>query len=145
MALVAVAAIAGVARFLPNYPLTNAPDTPDAHYSQSDIDAQRFKYGSTGGEANLGFPLAMWQAAPLVCAETLKSVLGDRLASDYVARVRNYTARPNGGPDPIREDLSREGYKAFGIIYEKDPKTGSENDIPVGVSKRRVSACRASS
>ena len=137
VALVAVAAIAAAVRFLPNHPLTNPPDTPDAHHSQSDIDAQRFKYGSTGGEANLGFPLAMWQAAPLVCAETLKSVLGNRLASDYVSRVRNYKAQPNGGPDPIREDLSREGYKAFGIIYEKDQKTGSENDIPVGVSKRR--------
>ena len=51
--LVSLAYAAG--RFLPNYSMTDPPDAPDGKYSQAD-DEQRFKYGSTGGEANLGFP-----------------------------------------------------------------------------------------
>jgi hypothetical protein len=134
--------LAGVAyaalRFLPDHPLTDPADAPDGKYSQADIDAQRFKYGSTGGEANLGFPILMWQAAPLVCAETLKSVAGDRIAADYIARVRNYQPRADGGPDESRKALSREGYKALGLIYERDKEDPrKEMDIPVGASKRR--------
>ena len=41
------------------------------------------------------------------------------MAADYVTRVRNYTPRPNGEADETRKELSREGYKAFGMIYEK--------------------------
>jgi hypothetical protein len=96
-------------RFLPNHPITNLPDAPNDDYQQS-IDEERFKYGSTGGEANLGIPLAMWQAAPLVCAETLKSVVGDRMAPDYVTRVRSYPPQSRGGRDEKRHALSREGY-----------------------------------
>jgi hypothetical protein len=136
VAIVFSALALAAARFLPNYPLTNPPDSPDRNYSQKEIYEKRFKYGSTGGEANLGFPILMWEAAPLICPETLKKVVGKEIAADYVTRVRNYNAQPNGGPNETRLSLSREGYKAFGLIYEKE-KTGEENDIPVGVSKRR--------
>jgi hypothetical protein len=131
-------------RFLPNYPMTNPPDQPGPAYSQEQIDAQRFKYGSTGGEANLGIPLLIWQATPLICAETLKSVVGNRMAADYVARVRNYSPRPDRGPDPARLALSVEGYRALGLIFETDKgdiyqseKDGTPKSIPVGVSMRR--------
>lgn len=133
-AVVIVASAYGAWRFMPDKPLTN-PDESAGH-SQVYIDEQRFKYGSTGGEANLGFPFLMWQAAPLVCAETLKKVVGDQIAADFVTRVRAYTARANGGPDEARQGLSREGYTAFGIIYEKE-NGGQEKNIPVGVSMRR--------
>jgi mono/diheme cytochrome c family protein len=139
VAIVLSALALAAARFLPNYPLTNPPDRPDGNYAQKDIKdiyELRFKYGSTGGEANLGFPILMWEAAPLICPETLKKVVGNGIAADYVTRVRNYKAQPNGGPDETRLSLSREGYKAFGLIYEKE-QTGEEKDIPVGVSKRR--------
>jgi RoxA-like, cytochrome c-like/Cytochrome c len=133
--LVSLAYAAG--RFLPNYSLTDPPVAADGKYSQAD-DEQRFKYGSTGGEANLGFPILMWQAAPLVCAEKLKTMMGKRIAADYVARVRNYQPRADGGPDESRKALSREGYKAFGLIYEKDKEDPrKERDIPVGASMRR--------
>ena len=61
-------------RFLPNRPVVY--DTPEEH----------FKYGSTGGEVNLGFPLWIWQAMPLLCADFLPA---SRLAPDYRARVGN--------------------------------------------------------
>jgi mono/diheme cytochrome c family protein len=126
-------------RFLPNHPIPILPDKPNAKYSQLDrLDALRFKYGSTGGEANLGIPLPIWQATPLVCAETLKRVVDKRMAADYVARVRNYSARLDGGPDATRLALSREGYEAFGLIFDdSDGIDGKPVDIPVGVSKRR--------
>jgi hypothetical protein len=123
-------------RFLPNHPIPELPDQPNDRYSQADLDELRFKYGSTGGEANLGIPLAIWQATPLVCAETLKRIVGERMAADYVARVRNYSPRPRSGPDASRLALSREGYEAFGLIFEND-RDEKPMDIPVGVSKRR--------
>ena len=144
LALTVVAAAYAAARFLPNYPMTNPPDQPGPGYTQEQIDAQRFKYGSTGGEANLGVPLLIWQATPLVCAETLKQVVGNRMAADYVARVRNYSPRPDRGPDPARLALSVEGYRALGLIFETDngdiyesEKDGTPKSIPVGVSMRR--------
>lgn len=136
-------------RFLPDHPIPELPDNPNLEYSQAALDAQRFKYGSTGGEANLGIPLLIWQATPLVCAETLKKVVGDRMAADYVTRVQNYSPRADGGPDPTRLALSREGYQALGLIFETEDsdrdksvvfesnKDGTPKDIPVGVSKRR--------
>jgi len=134
-AIVLVILVYAAVRFLPNHAETNPRE--DAGLSQEEIDAQRFKYGSTGGEASLGIPLLVWQAVPLVCAETLKEVMKDRISPDYVAQVRNYTPRPQGGPDEKRLALSREGYKAFGLVYEKDKQTGKENEIPIGVSMRR--------
>jgi mono/diheme cytochrome c family protein len=137
-------------RFLPDYPMTNPPDQPDRDHNQAEIDAQRFKYGSTGGEANLGVPLLIWQATPLVCADTLAKVVGKRMAPDYAARVRNYSPRPSRGPDPARIALSVEGYRALGLIFEtatdnakdkpriyQSEKDGKPNDIPVGTSMRR--------
>jgi len=144
LAFAVVAAAYAAWRFLPNYPMTNPPDQPGPRYTQEQIDSQRFKYGSTGGEANLGIPLLIWQATPLVCAETLKSVVGNRMAADYVARVRNYSPRPSRGPDPARLALSVEGYRALGLIFETDKgeiyesdKDGAPKSIPVGVSMRR--------
>ncbi len=90
---------------------------------------QHFKYGSIGGEVNLGFPYWLWQAMPLVCPDMLPA---DRLALDYDKRVK-YRMKL---PVPDRLALSREGYKALGFIYEKDAE-GNEKDLPVGVSKRR--------
>jgi len=140
---VAFAGYAAV-RFLPCYPMTNPPDQPGRGYTQNQIDAQRFKYGSTGGEANLGIPLLIWQATPLVCADTLKKVVGKRMAADYVARVRNYSPRPSRGPDPTRLALSVEGYRALGLTFEtaeggiyESAKDGTPKSIPVGVSMRR--------
>lgn len=123
-------------RFLPNHPIPELPDRPNHQYSQTDLDQLRFKYGSTGGEANLGIPLPIWQVTPLVCAETLKRIVGGRMAPDYVARVRNYSPIPRSGPDSSRLALSREGYEAFGLIFESDADE-KPMDIPIGVSKRR--------
>ena len=131
-------------RFLPNHPMSNPPYPPGRDYTPEQIEQQRFKYGSTGGEANLGIPLLIWQATPLVCATTLKDVVGNRMAADYVARVRNYSPRPDRGPDPARLALSVEGYRALGLTYENDKghiyesaKDGTPMSIPVGVSMRR--------
>jgi hypothetical protein len=46
-------------RFLPDYPVVY--DEPEEH----------FKYGSTGGERESGFPYWIWQALPKVCAQHL--------------------------------------------------------------------------
>jgi hypothetical protein len=132
-ALVLLIVVYAAVRFLPNYAMTN-PDE-NGKLSPAEIGEQRFKYGSTGGEASLGIPFPVWEVVPLLCAETLKDVMKDRVAPDFVARVRNYTPRPQGGPDEERLALSREGYKAFGIVYEKE--NGKEKDIPIGVSMRR--------
>ena len=105
-------------RFLPNRAVVY--DTPDEH----------FKYGSTGGEANLGFPFWIWQVMPLLCADLLPAT---RLAADYPSRVAR---RPAGETPADLRALSREGYKSLGLIYEKDAK-GQELDLPIGVSMRR--------
>ena len=95
-------------------------DTPEDH----------FKYGSTGGEVNLGFPLWIWQAMPLLCADMLPAA---RLAPDYSTRVAN---PKRGSTAADLRALSREGYKSLGLIYEQDAK-GQEKDLPIGVSMRR--------
>ena len=89
-------------RFLPDRPVTYA-----------NIE-EHFKYGSTGGERNAGFPLWMWKALPVVFADKL----------------------PRNG---------REGYEAFGMIYEDesgrvydgDEKGPRRRELPVGMMKRR--------
>jgi hypothetical protein len=58
------------------------------------------------------------------------------MATDYPARVRNYSPRPRDGPDASRLALSREGYAAFGLIFENDAEE-RPMDAPIGVSKRR--------
>ncbi len=54
-----IGAVYAIARFLPNEPV----DYPTAD--------EHFKYGSTGGEQEMGFPYWIWQALPQVCAEFL--------------------------------------------------------------------------
>jgi len=105
-------------RFLPNRAV--AYSDPQEH----------FKYGSTGGEANFGFPYWIWQEMPLLCPDYLPA---ERLAPDYRARVASHR---RGETAADRLALSREGYKALGLIYETGPD-GNEKDLPVGVSRRR--------
>ena len=93
-----------------------------------------FKYGSTGGDLVTGIPFWIWQAMPLVCADTLSSVAGDRLAPDYVQRTATYSSGEDSAAQ--RRALSREGYKALGFIYERD-ENGQERDLPIGISQRR--------
>ena len=120
--IVAAVAVYAAVRFLPDRAVTysNMPD--------------HFKYGSTGGERVTGIPYWLWQAMPLVCADTLKTIAGDRLAPDYLDRVATYTTDKDGPKQ--RRALSREGYKALGFIYEED-KSGEELSLPIGVSERR--------
>lgn len=54
-----LAALGAAIRFLPDRPVTY--DDPVEH----------FKYGSTGGERNMGFPYWLWQVLPEVCPEML--------------------------------------------------------------------------
>ena len=115
---VLLAIVYAAMRFLPNRAVVY--DTPEDH----------FKYGSTGGEVNLGFPLWIWQAMPLLCSDMLPAA---RLAPDYSTRVAN---PKRGSTAADLRALSREGYKSLGLIYEQDAK-GQEKDLPVGVSMRR--------
>jgi len=59
LVLAAVLTVYLAQRFLPDEPVTY--EDPVEH----------FKYGSTGGERNLGFPYWIWQVLPQVCAEHL--------------------------------------------------------------------------
>jgi hypothetical protein len=72
---------------------------------------EHFKYGSTGGERESGFPLWIWKALPQVCAEHLPD-------------------RGFKSPGVRYED--GKGYAAFGMIYEKG------KELPVGTSLRSV-------
>nr|WP_249115954.1 cytochrome c [Azoarcus sp. L1K30] len=57
--LIMIGAIYAAARFLPDEPVTYADPV------------EHFKYGSTGGERESGFPYWIWQALPQVCPEHL--------------------------------------------------------------------------
>ena len=59
IALVLLGLLGAAIRFLPDSPVTY--DDPVEH----------FKYGSTGGERNMGFPYWLWQVLPEVCPELL--------------------------------------------------------------------------
>jgi mono/diheme cytochrome c family protein len=122
MVVVIVVALYAAIRFLPDRAVTH------------DTMLDHFKYGSTGGDRVTGIPVWIWQAMPLVCAEDLKRVAGDRLADDYGKRVAKYE-RGESAPANRRE-LSREGFKALGFIYEQNAN-GQERDLPIGVSQRR--------
>ena len=58
-ALIGLVALGAAIRFLPDRPVTY--DDPLEH----------FKYGSTGGERNMGFPYWLWQVLPDVCPDLL--------------------------------------------------------------------------
>ncbi|MGH8471037.1 MAG: hypothetical protein ACREVJ_00920, partial [Gammaproteobacteria bacterium] len=62
---------------------------PNRAVGYADIE-EHFKYGSAGAEVNLGIPYWIWQAAPLVCAESLTAVAGGFLAPDYLTRAAAY-------------------------------------------------------
>jgi hypothetical protein len=59
IALLLLAIIGAAIRFLPDRPV--AYDDP----------VEQFKYGSLGGERNMGFPKKLWQVLPDVCADYL--------------------------------------------------------------------------
>ncbi|MEW5967741.1 MAG: c-type cytochrome [Pseudomonadota bacterium] len=59
LTLLALGALGAAIRFLPDRPVTY--DDPVEH----------FKYGSTGGERNMGFPLRVFQVLPEVCPDLL--------------------------------------------------------------------------
>jgi len=59
LALFALGALGAAIRFLPDRPVTY--DDPVEH----------FKYGSTGGERNMGFPYWLFQVLPEVCPDLL--------------------------------------------------------------------------
>ncbi len=122
LSIVIIAAIYAVFRFIPDRAVTY------------DNMVDHFKYGSTGGDRVTGIPFLIWQAMPLVCAEDLKQVAGERLAADYLKRVATYESSENGAAK--RRELSREGYKALGFLYEPNA-SGQERDLPIGVSQRR--------
>ena len=122
LVLVVIAAVYAAVRFIPDRAVTY--DNMEDH----------FKYGSTGGDRVTGIPVWIWQAMPLVCADDLKQVAGDRLAADYLKRVATYDTGKNAAAK--RRELSREGYKALGFLYEKKAN-GQERELPIGVSRRR--------
>lgn len=122
LVLVLVVALYAAFRFIPEGPVRY--DNMEDH----------FKYGSTGGDLATGIPYWIWQAMPLVCADTLQAVAGERLVPDYRQRTLTYHS---GEDAPVkRRALSREGYKALGFIYEQDAQ-GRERDLPIGISQRR--------
>jgi hypothetical protein len=120
--LLVVAALYAAFRFLPDRAVSY------------DTMVDHFKYGSTGGDRVTGIPFWIWQAMPLVCADNLKEVAGDRVPANYLDRVAKYESGKNGPAK--RRELSREGYKALGFIYERHAN-GQERDLPIGVSQRR--------
>ena len=82
---------------------------PDHARSYAD-PIEHFKYGSTGGERTVGFPLRIWQALPQVCREYL----------------------PAGMPAPEATP-----YAAFGMIYEanKDLPIGVSKRRNLGIDR----------
>ncbi len=67
-------------RFLPDH---------TAHYASPE---EHFKYGSTGGERTVGFPLKIWQALPQVCREYLPAAMPAPEATPYAAFGMVYEA-----------------------------------------------------
>jgi hypothetical protein len=72
--------IYALARFLPDRAAEYA--NPEEH----------FKYGSTGGERTVGFPLRIWQALPQVCREHLPAGMPAADATPYTAFGMIYEA-----------------------------------------------------
>jgi hypothetical protein len=120
--IVVIAALYAAIRFIPDRAVTY------------DTMVDHFKYGSTGGDRVTGIPFWIWQAMPLICVDDLKQVARDRLADDYDKRVAKYERGENAPAK--RRELSREGYKALGFLYEQNANR-QERDLPIGVSQRR--------
>jgi hypothetical protein len=99
-------------------------NTMEDHFNTAPIAAISFS-----------LPYWAWQALPLTCAETLQKVAGDRIPGDYLQRVHDYESGKDGKPEARRRELSREGYEAFGFIYEKGAD-GQIRDLPVGTTQR---------
>ena len=59
IALVLLGVLGAAIRFQPDHPVTYADPV------------EHFKYGSTGGERNMGFPYWLWQVLPEVCPDLL--------------------------------------------------------------------------
>ena len=106
--VILLVALYAMARFLPDEAVTYTDPV------------QHFKYGSTGGERESGFPYWIWQALPQVCAEHLPASARPAAAS---------ATRPATGPAAGTPAVT--GYAALGLIYEDG------RDLPIGVSKRR--------
>ncbi|MBS0554857.1 MAG: hypothetical protein JSS47_20395, partial [Proteobacteria bacterium] len=106
--VILLVALYAMARFLPDEAVTYTDPL------------QHFKYGSTGGERESGFPYWIWQALPQVCAEHLPASARPAAAS----AIRTATGPAAGTP-------AVSGYAALGLIYEDG------RDLPIGVSKRR--------
>lgn len=106
-ALVLILIVYAAIRFLPDNPVVY--DDPREH----------FKYGSTGGERNWGFPYWVWRVAPEVCADLI----------------------PGRRPGDI-------GYEAFGMIYEpgKDLPVGVSKRRHLGLDRvfLNCAACHTS-
>lgn len=104
-----VAGVYALARFLPDRAVEYA--NPE----------EQFKYGSTGGERTVGFPLRIWQALPQVCREYLPA------------------SRPAPEVTP---------YEAFGMIYEpnKDLPIGVSKRRHLGIDRvfMNCAACHTS-
>ena len=83
LVLVLVVALYAAFRFIPEGPVRY--DNMEDH----------FKYGSTGGDLATGIPYWIWQAMPLVCADTLQAVAGERLVPDYRQRTLTYHSGEN--------------------------------------------------
>jgi mono/diheme cytochrome c family protein len=78
---------------------------------------EHFKYGSLGGERNMGFPYRLWQVLPEVCPDLLPAAAPGSAGA---------TAAVNAKP----------GWARFGFIYEPG-QNGLPRALPVGVSMRR--------
>jgi mono/diheme cytochrome c family protein len=97
-----VAAILLAMRFLPDRPVTYA-----------NIE-DHFKYGSTGGERNAGFPYWIWKALPVIF-------------KDYLPK--------NGGQGYEAFGMVYECDN--GMVYDCEQHGHHRKDLPVGVMKRR--------
>lgn len=75
--------LAGFALYLGNRFLT------DSAVEYQKIE-EHFKYGSIGGERNLGIPYWLWQAAPKVCPELLPNRLPDDIGLESVGMIYEY-------------------------------------------------------
>jgi mono/diheme cytochrome c family protein len=116
--IVALAALALVAAW-----------SPGADPSRHGTPEEAFKYGAIDAARDLDLPYWVWQALPLACPDELS---GPGLPRDFGERVAGFLGG-SGGPEAGLA-LSREGYRAMGLIYEEV----APSDLPVGLGQRRA-------